>query len=84
MFMNLLWLVRNLGLKTSFDRHGVPREDLPTIAEHALRGKNEIHGDVVAFLEELYSSGVSKLVFEYIITNFITNINRKAFTFCRR
>ncbi len=52
-------LVSNLGLKTSLDRYEVPREDLPTIAERALRGsggKDEIHGDVVAFLEGLYSS----------------------------
>ena len=35
----------NLGLKTNLDRYGVPREDLPTIAERALGGRNEIHGD---------------------------------------
>lgn len=46
----------NLGLKTSLDQYGVPREDLPIIAERALGGKNEIHGDVVAFLERLYNS----------------------------
>ncbi|KAF8482778.1 iron-containing alcohol dehydrogenase [Russula ochroleuca] len=49
-------LVNNLGLKTSLDRYDVPREDLPTIAERALGGRNENHGDVVAFLEALYSS----------------------------
>ncbi|KAI0270358.1 alcohol dehydrogenase IV [Russula aff. rugulosa BPL654] len=49
-------LVSNIGLKTSLDRYGVPREDLPTIAERALGGRNEIYGDVVAFLEGLYSS----------------------------
>jgi len=49
-------LVSNLGLKTSLDRYGVPREDLPTIAERALGGKDEIYGDVVALLEGLYSS----------------------------
>ena len=56
MFMDYVRLVSNLGLKTSLDRHGVPREDLPTIAERALGGKNEIHGDVVRLLEGLYSS----------------------------
>jgi hypothetical protein len=56
MFMNYVRLVSNLGLKTSLDRYDVPREDLPTIAERALGGRNEIHGDVVAFLEALYSS----------------------------
>jgi hypothetical protein len=59
MFMTYVRLVSNLGLKTSLDRYGVPREDLPTIAERALRGlggKDEIHGDVVGFLEALYSS----------------------------
>ena len=54
--MDYVRLVSNLGLKTSLDRHGVPREDLPTIAERALGGKNEIHGDVVRLLEGLYSS----------------------------
>ena len=54
--MNRVRLVSNLGLKTSLDRYGVPREDLPTIAERALGGRNEIYGDVVAFLEGLYSS----------------------------
>jgi len=48
--------VSNLGLKTSLDQYGVPQEDLPTIAERALGRRNEIHGDVVAFLEALYSS----------------------------
>ena len=48
--------VSDLGLKTSLNRCGVPREDLPTIAERALGGRTEIHGDVVAFLETLYSS----------------------------
>jgi hypothetical protein len=56
MFMNHVRLVSNLGLKTSLDRYDVPREDLPTIAERALRGRNENHRDVVAFLETLYSS----------------------------
>jgi alcohol dehydrogenase class IV len=54
--MHHVRLVSNLGLKTTLDRYGVPREDLPTIAERALGGRNEIHGDVVAFLEGLYSS----------------------------
>jgi len=49
-------LVRDLGLKTTLDQYKVPREDLPTIAERALGGRTEIHGDVVAFLETLYSS----------------------------
>ena len=56
MLMNHVRLVSNLGLKTSLDPYGVPREDLPTIAQRALGGKSEIHGDVVAFLERLYSS----------------------------
>ena len=56
MFMNRVRLVSSLDLKTSLDRYGVPREDLPTIAERALSGRNENHGDVVAFLETLYSS----------------------------
>ena len=56
MFMNHIRLVSNLGLKSGLDVYGVPREDLPTIAERALGGKSEIHGDVVAFLEKLYSS----------------------------
>ncbi len=56
MFINHVRLVSNLGLKTSLDQYGVPREDLPIIAERALGGKNEIHGDVVAFLERLYNS----------------------------
>jgi hypothetical protein len=56
MFMAHVRLVSNLGLKTSLDRYGVPREDLPIIAERALGGKDEIYGDVVAFLEGLYSS----------------------------
>ena len=55
-FMKCFRLVSNLGLKTSLDEYKVPREDLPTIAERALGGRNEIHGDVVAFLEALYSS----------------------------
>jgi hypothetical protein len=42
--------------RESLDQYGVPREDLPTITERALGGRNEIHGDVVAFLEGLYSS----------------------------
>ncbi|KAI0256121.1 alcohol dehydrogenase IV [Lactifluus subvellereus] len=49
-------LVSNLGLKTSLDQYQVPREDLPVIAERALGGRNEIHGDVVSFLQKLYSS----------------------------
>ena len=49
-------LVSNLGLKTTLDRYGVPREDLPGIAERALGGRNEIYDDVVAFLEGLYPS----------------------------
>jgi hypothetical protein len=56
MFMNHVRLVSNLGLKTSLGQYNVPREDLPTIAERALGGNNEIHGEVVAFLEALYSS----------------------------
>ena len=56
MLMNHVRLVRDLGLETSLNRYGVPREDLPTIAENALDGRTEIHGDVVAFLETLYSS----------------------------
>jgi hypothetical protein len=56
--MNHVRLVSNLGLKTTLDRYGIPQEDLPTIAGRALgaSGRNEIHGDVVAFLEGLYSS----------------------------
>ena len=54
--MNHVRLVSNLGLKTSLDQYGVPREDLPSIAEGALDGRTEILGDVVAFLETLYSS----------------------------
>jgi hypothetical protein len=54
--MNRVRLVSDLGLKSSLDRYNVPREDLPTIAERALGGRNENHGDVVAFLEALYSS----------------------------
>jgi hypothetical protein len=54
--MNHVRLVSNLGLKATLDRYGVPREDLPIIAERASGGRNEIHGDVVAFLEGLYSS----------------------------
>jgi alcohol dehydrogenase class IV len=54
--MDLLRLVRDLGLKTSLDQYNVPREDLPTIAERALGGRSDVHGDVVAFLEGLYSS----------------------------
>jgi hypothetical protein len=56
MFMAHVRLVSSLGLKTSLDRYGVPREDLTIIAERALGGKDEVHGDVVAFLEGLYSS----------------------------
>ena len=56
MFMPHVRLVSNLGLKTTLDRYGVPREDLPTIAERALGGRNEIHGDVVALLEALHPS----------------------------
>jgi hypothetical protein len=48
--------VNTLGLKSSLDQYKVPREDLPTIAERALGARNVIHGDVVAFLEALYSS----------------------------
>jgi hypothetical protein len=48
--------VSNLGLKTSLDQYSVPREDLPAIAERALGGMNEIHGDVVSLLETLYTS----------------------------
>ena len=55
-FMKCFRLVRNLGLKTSLDQYKVPREDLPAVAERALGGRNELHGDVVAFLEALYSS----------------------------
>ena len=56
MFMDRVRLVSNLDLKSSLDRYNVPREDLPTIAERALGGRNENHGDVVAFLEALYAS----------------------------
>jgi hypothetical protein len=56
MLMNHVRLVSDLGLKTSLNRYGIPREDLPTIAERALGGRTGIHGDVVAFLETLYSS----------------------------
>ena len=55
-FISHVRLVSNLGLKTTLDQYGVPRGDLPIIAEHALGGKNEIHGDVVGFLEGLYFS----------------------------
>jgi hypothetical protein len=48
--------VSSLGLKSSLDQYKVPREDLPTIAERALGSRGEIHGDVVAFMEGLYSS----------------------------
>ena len=48
--------MNDLGLKSSLDQYKVPREDLPTIAERALGARNEIHGDVVAFLESLYFS----------------------------
>ena len=54
--MNHVRLVSDLGLKSSLDQYGVPREDLPSIAERALGGRTEIHGDVVAFLATLYSS----------------------------
>ena len=54
--MNHVRLVSNLGLKSTLDQYGVPREDLPSIAERALGGRTEIHGDVVTFLEKLYSS----------------------------
>ena len=53
--MKYFRLVSNLGLKTSLDQYKVPREDLPTIAERALGCKDEFHGDVVTFLEALYS-----------------------------
>ena len=53
--MNHVSLVSDLGLKSTLDRYKVPREDLPTITERALGGRNEIHGDVVTFLEGLYS-----------------------------
>ena len=56
MFIAHVRLVSNLGLKTTLDRYGVPREDLPGIAERALGGRNEIHGEVVAFLEALHPS----------------------------
>ena len=49
-------LVSNLGLKSTLDQYSVPREDLPGVAERALGGRTEIYGDVVAFLEKLYSS----------------------------
>jgi DNA-directed RNA polymerase subunit H (RpoH/RPB5) len=48
--------VSNLGLKSSLDQYKVPQEDLPTIAERALGARNEIHGDVVAVLEALYTT----------------------------
>jgi len=54
--MHWFRLVRDLVLKTTLDQYKVPREDIPTIAERALGGRTEIHGDVVAFLEALYSS----------------------------
>ena len=53
--MNRFRLVSNLGLKTSLDQYKVPREDVPTIAERALVGRDELHSDVVALLETLYS-----------------------------
>ena len=46
-------LVSNFGLKTNPGRYKVPREDLPTIAERALGGKYEIHGDVVSLPGEV-------------------------------
>jgi hypothetical protein len=48
--------VNDLGLKSSLNQYKVPREDLLTIAERALGAGNEFSGDVVAFLETLYSS----------------------------
>jgi hypothetical protein len=50
-FMDLLRILRHLGLKTTLDKYEVPREDLPTIAERALGRRSGVHGDVVAFLE---------------------------------
>jgi len=47
-------LVNDLGLKITLDQYGVPREDLPIIAERALGGKTEIHGDVLSLLQGLY------------------------------
>jgi len=55
-FMNYVRLVSNLGLKITLDRYGVPREGLPTIAERALGGTDEIHSDVVAFLGIVFLS----------------------------
>ena len=54
--MNHVRLVSDLGLKTTLDHYEAPRGDLPTITEHALGGRNGIHGDVVAFLEGLFFS----------------------------
>ncbi|TFY64695.1 hypothetical protein EVG20_g5863 [Dentipellis fragilis] len=47
-------LVNGLGLKSTLTEYSVPREDAPKIAEKALGGKTEIHGDVVKVLEGLY------------------------------
>ncbi|KAA1476790.1 iron-containing alcohol dehydrogenase [Dentipellis sp. KUC8613] len=47
-------LVDGLGLKSTLTEYNVPREDVPKIAERALGGKTEIHGDVVKVLEGLY------------------------------
>ncbi|EJD03428.1 alcohol dehydrogenase IV [Fomitiporia mediterranea MF3/22] len=48
-------LVINLGLKTDLKACGVPREDLPTIAEGALKSREEpLFGEVVKILESLY------------------------------
>lgn len=49
-------LVNDLGLQTTLDQYGVPREDLPTIAERALEGKTEIYGEVLSLLQGLHPS----------------------------
>lgn len=48
--------MNDLGLKTTLDQYGVPREDLPAIAERALGGKTEFHGEVLSLLQGLYTS----------------------------
>ncbi|KAI0051207.1 alcohol dehydrogenase IV [Auriscalpium vulgare] len=47
-------LVTRLGLKSNLSDLAVPREHLPKIAELALGGQTEIHGNVVKLLETLY------------------------------
>lgn len=48
--------MNDLDLKTTLDKYGVPREDLPTVAERALGGKSEIYGEVLSLLQGLYTS----------------------------